>query len=65
MEECGAAEFTLLPIHVDDALAAARLPLHHADPFDRMIVAQAQQHGFTLVTHDERLARYQVAILEA
>ena len=47
------------------AVAAARLPLHHRDPFDRMLVAQAQLEGLTIVTNDPKIALYQVAILPA
>jgi PIN domain nuclease of toxin-antitoxin system len=41
----------------------ATLPPHHRDPFDRMLVAQAQAEGLTLVTHDRLLAPYDVEIL--
>ena len=39
------------------------LPHHHRDPFDRMLVAQAQAEGLTLVTHDPLLEPYDVQIL--
>lgn len=55
----------IVPIEVDDALSAARLPLIHRDPFDRMIVAQTMRRGLTLVTADGALADYGVAILKA
>ncbi len=55
----------LLPITAAHAVAAARLPSHHFDPFDRMLVAQAQLEGLTLVTRDERLGAYDVPILPA
>jgi len=55
--------FERLPIRFAHAEAAAALPLHHADPFDRMLVAQAQVEALTFVTHDRRLATYEVAIL--
>ncbi len=58
-----ASGFEKLPIGFPHAEAAARLPAHHADPFDRMLVAQAQIEGLTLVTHDRRLARYEVELL--
>jgi PIN domain nuclease of toxin-antitoxin system len=54
-----------LPITAEHAWAAGQLPRHHADPFDRVIVAQAQLEGLTIVTHDPQIARYQVAILPA
>jgi PIN domain nuclease of toxin-antitoxin system len=49
-----------------DGAAVSRLiqlPLHHRDPFDRMLICQALQHELTLVTSDEQLRRYPVALL--
>jgi len=43
----------------------ARLPHHHRDPFDRLLVAQAQVEGLTLVSHDKKLEPYGVEILRA
>ena len=43
----------------------ARLPRHHRDPFDRMLVAQARHEQLTLITHDRRLFAYDVAIIRA
>lgn len=54
-----------LPVALEHAAAAARLPPHHHDPFDRMLVAQAQAEGLTLVTRDSRLGAYGVALLNA
>jgi PIN domain nuclease of toxin-antitoxin system len=51
-------DFGLLAITAVHALAAGALPPLHADPFDRMLVAQAQAEGLTLVTVDSRLADY-------
>jgi PIN domain nuclease of toxin-antitoxin system len=53
-----ANRFEMLPITVRHATAAGELPPHHADPFDRMLVAQAEIEGMTLLTHDDRLAAY-------
>jgi PIN domain nuclease of toxin-antitoxin system len=47
------------------ARAAGRLPPHHGDPFDRMLVAQAQLKGLTIVTRDPVFDRYPVAVLRA
>ncbi len=57
--------FEPLPITLAHALRAGSLPLHHADPFDRMLVAQAQLEGLRLVTGDPRIARYDVRTLAA
>ena len=59
------SQFADLPISVGHAVAAAELPRHHNDPFDRMLVAQAQLEEVTLVAHDHELAKYNVAILDA
>ena len=63
LAEARAAGFELLDITADDAVAAARLPAHHGDPFDRMLVAMAQRRALTLVTRDPRLGSYGVATL--
>lgn len=57
--------FTPLPITVEHALAAGKLPPHHADPFDRLMVAQAQIEGLTFVTKDPIVAKYRVKTLRA
>jgi PIN domain nuclease of toxin-antitoxin system len=54
-----------LPIDLEHAALAAALPGHHGDPFDRMLVAQARCEGLTVVTRDERIARYDVPVLAA
>lgn len=55
--------FTPLPITFSHAAAAAALPPLHQDPFDRMLVAQAQVEGLVLVSHDRQLAAYAVELL--
>ena len=47
-----------LPVTWNHAVAVRSLPRFHRDPFDRILVAQAEQEGFRLVTHDALLARY-------
>jgi len=64
-EAMEASRFEALPITFEHAEAAGALPRHHDDPFDRMLVAQAQVEGLTLVTHDEKLACYEVALMRA
>ena len=59
------APFEELPITVEHATAAGALPLHHRDPFDRMLVAQAQLENLTLVAHDDEIARYDVSVIDA
>jgi PIN domain nuclease of toxin-antitoxin system len=62
IRDCG---FIPLPMNAEHAIIAGRLPLVHRDPFDRMLVAQAQREELTLVTRDEYCQQYDVAILKA
>jgi PIN domain nuclease of toxin-antitoxin system len=55
----------VLPITAADATSAARLPQHHRDPFDRMLVAQARRLGAVVVTRDVMFERYEVDVLPA
>ena len=57
--------FSDLPVSLHHARQIDRLPLLHRDPFDRMLVAQAQCEGLIVVTADEVLARYGVECLKA
>jgi len=52
-----------LPVTIRHGDQAALLPLHHRDPFDRILVAQALVEGLILVTADERLMEYGVPVL--
>jgi PIN domain nuclease of toxin-antitoxin system len=54
----------VLGLSAEDGLAVAGLPLHHRDPFDRLLIAQAQRGGLTLVTADPRIRGYDVAVLD-
>ncbi len=54
---------TLAPIEYQHTIAAATLPWHHRDPFDRMIVAQAQDLGIPIITVDPRIERYEVEVI--
>jgi PIN domain nuclease of toxin-antitoxin system len=60
---CRAAQIEWLDVTPEDALRVGRLPWHHHDPFDRLLVAQTAR-GFVLVTHDRRFRSYGVALLE-
>jgi len=60
-----ASGFEKLLITFSHAERVAVLPPHHRDPFDRILVAQAQAEGLTLVTHDGLLEPYDVEILWA
>jgi len=54
--------FELLPVSVSHLLAYQKLPLHHRDPFDRILIAQAQTDGFTIMTKDPNFPLYDVAL---
>lgn len=47
-----------LPIASEHVIAVSKLPHHHRDPFDRLLVAQAEVEGLTLMTTDKKLAQY-------
>ncbi|MBI4703609.1 MAG: type II toxin-antitoxin system VapC family toxin [Deltaproteobacteria bacterium] len=53
----------ILPVAEEHAVAVAQLPLHHRDPFDRMLVAQAMVEGMALITGDPALQTYDVELL--
>lgn len=52
-----------LPFEHVDALAVASLPLHHDDPFDRALIAQAKERSLAVMTPDERFAEYGVRVV--
>jgi PIN domain nuclease of toxin-antitoxin system len=55
--------FEKLAIKVEHAHAVKKLPLHHRDPFDRMLIAQASTEGLTIATHDPIFEKYSVPLL--
>ena len=57
--------FKTLPVTLPYVLAVESLPRRHRDPFDRMLIAQAQLEGMTLVTSDREVRHYPVATLPA
>ena len=57
--------FTSLPISFSHAEAAGALPMHHRDPFDRMLVAQATIEDLVLLTDDPHIPRYGIRTLKA
>ena len=54
-----------LQISLNHALAVRTLPAHHADPFDRMLIAQAHCENLTLVTVDTQIRNYDILTLDA
>jgi PIN domain nuclease of toxin-antitoxin system len=57
--------FDALPVTVAHADAVRTLPAHHHDPFDRLLVAQAQLEGLTLVSRDPAMRLYAVPVVWA
>jgi PIN domain nuclease of toxin-antitoxin system len=55
--------FDVLPVLPAHAIAAGRLPRHHDDPFDRMLIGQASVENLTLVSRDRIVAHYDVRVL--
>ncbi|AMM40596.1 twitching motility protein PilT [Candidatus Desulfofervidus auxilii] len=52
-----------LPIKISHALHTYSLPIYHRDPFDRIIIAQAQLEGLPILTSDPQIAKYKVEII--
>jgi PIN domain nuclease of toxin-antitoxin system len=57
------AGFDLLPVTLAHTAEVARLPHHHRDPFDRMLIAQARAEGLALVSHDHMVRSYDVHVV--
>ena len=62
-QEQATNNFGLLPVTMDHVYALDHFPLHHRDPFDRLLLAQAHQEELILVTHDPKLSAYSVPLL--
>ncbi len=55
---CRESRICELPVSFAHAQAVSRLPAHHNDPFDRMLVAQAMEEGLSILSHDGKLPPY-------
>jgi PIN domain nuclease of toxin-antitoxin system len=55
----------ILALAPEHGLGVGSLPLHHRDPFDRLLIAQARAEGLTIATADPRFASYDVPIVAA
>jgi PIN domain nuclease of toxin-antitoxin system len=60
IDEAGARILTITPQH---AQATGELPFHHRDPFDRLLIAQAQLEGCTILTGDRAFSAYDVPVV--
>ncbi len=59
-EQLSMNQISALPITMYHALHVKRLPLHHRDPFDRMLIAQSQLEAMPIITMDRIFSRYHV-----
>jgi PIN domain nuclease of toxin-antitoxin system len=59
------AGFSSLAISLFHGQQAGKLPLHHKDPFDRMLIAQAQAEGLQILTKDEHFPAYGIRLINA
>jgi PIN domain nuclease of toxin-antitoxin system len=57
------AGYEVMPIRISHLNVYRTLPMHHRDPFDRMLVAQARAEALTLISRDPDIAKYDVAVL--
>lgn len=62
IDDIGRANFQLLPIGFPHIMSLAFLPLHHRDPFDRMLIAQAKAEGMHILTADPHFGAYEVPL---
>jgi PIN domain nuclease of toxin-antitoxin system len=58
-----ATKFQLLPISIRDTIQLRKLPLHHKDPFDRILISQAITRSIPLVSRDSDFSLYPVELL--
>lgn len=58
-----ANSFLELPITIEHSQKLYQLPLHHHDPFDRIMISQAMSEGLTLMTRDIKIALYDIKII--
>jgi PIN domain nuclease of toxin-antitoxin system len=56
--------FKSLSISIEQALLVEKLPLHHQDPFDRLLIAQAKHLNLTLVTRDRQFKAYNIDLIK-
>jgi PIN domain nuclease of toxin-antitoxin system len=57
--------FEILPLTMDQIKKYRTLPLHHRDPFDRMLIIQARQQKLIFITRDSEISKYDIEIVKA
>lgn len=55
--------FQALPVQIHHAVQVYKLPLHHADPFDRLLIAQSQIESMSLISVDLEIRKYEVEVI--
>jgi PIN domain nuclease of toxin-antitoxin system len=55
----------ILGLAPEHGLEVANLPMHHRDPFDRLLISQAREEGLTVITADRRFADYGISVIDA
>lgn len=65
MQSIRSSGFSTIDVTWDHVAALAVLPLHHRDPFDRLLIAQAWSEGLSIVTADRQFERYGIPIIWA
>jgi len=62
-EQCAQNGLLLLPIEPGAIYGLGQLPLHHADPFDRLIISQSKLYGYAVVTNDGEFGKYDLRLV--
>jgi PIN domain nuclease of toxin-antitoxin system len=62
-EEMNSYSMQLLPIRYEHILQMEALPVHHSDPFDRLLIAQAITESLPILTHDDKFPLYPVKVI--
>lgn len=66
LKECfNISTFAVLNIDLEHILMLDKLPLHHKDPFDRILIAQAKAEGLILITSDQMIWKYELPLIKA
>jgi PIN domain nuclease of toxin-antitoxin system len=63
VKKLGENRIEVLPVKLDHVLAVEALPVHHRDPFDRILIAQSMEENLPIITSDPLFARYAVDLI--
>ncbi len=63
LDQINSSSINILPISPEHALAVSNLPHHHRDPFDRILVVQAQMENLTIMSMDKNIRLYEVEVV--